>query len=380
MSRIQFGAQLFPYHRPEFNTTLQFEEDLQLAEHLDRLGFDQIWFGEHHSTGWETFAMPELMALAAADRTKHIKVGLGVTSVPYHHPLLLADRIVALDHLTRGRVLWGIGTGSLAQDAHMIGLEARDARRMSEEGAEAISRLLEYGEPVNMKTDWFELRDAALQLRPYSDELDIRVAAMKSPSGPRLAGKFGFGLFQFAAMGDGVLENAWTTWSETAEEHGQTADRSRWSALHHVYLADTEEQAREDLKWGIHGVLENLNSTTPLFPGGMPEDYDELIDALNGFMVIGTPEMAISRIEEILERSGGLGSFIIGNLEGAEPSRVQRSFELFARHVIPHFNGDAAQRRRAAKHTQDYGQNAKELAAAQAQAEADYQASRVSRS
>lgn len=377
MSRLRFGAMIFPYHNPRHNPTLQFEEDLDLVQHLDRCGFEQVWFGEHHSTGWELSASPELMALAAAERTKHIRLGLGVTSIPYHHPFLLADRIVQLDHLTRGRLIWGMGTGSVAQDAWMIGLDTQNLRRMSEEGVEAITALLRCDEPVSRKTDWFEMRDAMLQLRPFSDPIDIRVAAMMSPSGPRLAGKHGLGLFQFGVPGEDALANTWRILQETAEEHGhEEIPRSRWTVNQLVYLAETEEQARKDVRWNLEAVVEGLSNVLPLFDE-KPGSIDELIDHLNaGAMIIGTPEMAIERIEDLQRRSGGVGTYVVGNLEAASPENVQRSYELFAREVVPHFDGQREHRLHATQRAVDFGENATRLRAAQAQAQAEYEATR----
>ena len=100
--RLKFGIFLAPFHPVGQNPTLALERDLQLVEHLDALGFDEAWFGEHHSAGYEIIASPEVFIAAAAQRTKHIRLGTGVSSLPYHHPFMLADRMVLLDHLTRG--------------------------------------------------------------------------------------------------------------------------------------------------------------------------------------------------------------------------------------------------------------------------------------
>lgn len=376
MSNLRFGAMIFPYHNPRHNPTLQFEEDLDLVQHLDRIGFDEVWFGEHHSTGWQSSSTPELMALAAAERTKHIRLGLGVTSIPYHHPFLLADRVLQLDHLTRGRIIWGMGTGSVAQDAWMIGLDTQNLRRMSEEGVEAIMALLRYDGPVSRKTDWFEMRDAVLQLRPYS-ELDIRIAAMISPSGPTLAGRHGLGLFQFGIPGEDALANTWRILQETAAEHGHDEiPRSRWTVNQHVYLAETEEEAREHVRWNLEPVVESLSKVLPLYDE-KPPSFDALVDHLNaGPMLIGTPEMAVERIADIQRRSGGVGTYIVGHLEAATPENVKRSYQLFAREVIPHFNGQREQRLYAEQRTDEFGENTTRLRAAQAKATADYEASR----
>src|SRR3546814_11599505 len=82
---------------------------------------------------------------------------------------MLADRMVLLDHLTRGRVMFGVGPGALPSDAYMMGIEVARQREMMEESLEAILELLAGEKPVNRSTDWFTLRDARLQLRPYSD-------------------------------------------------------------------------------------------------------------------------------------------------------------------------------------------------------------------
>ena len=182
---MRFGIFLAPFHPVGQNPTLALERDLELICHLDRLGFDEAWIGEHHSAGYEIIASPEVFIAVAAERTKHIRLGTGVSSLPYHHPLMLADRMVLLDHLTRGRVMLGAGPGALASDAHQMGIPVEHQRERMEQALDAIMRLLAGDGPVDMETDWFTLRDARLQLRPYSKpHFEVAVAAMVSPSGP----------------------------------------------------------------------------------------------------------------------------------------------------------------------------------------------------
>src|SRR3954451_6520407 len=118
---LRFGISPAPSPEPHRNPTLALERDLELIERLDELGYDEAWIGEHHSAGFEIIASPEVFIAAAAQRTKHIRLGTGVSSLPYHHPLMLADRMVLLDHLTRGRVMLGCGPGALPSDAFMMG-------------------------------------------------------------------------------------------------------------------------------------------------------------------------------------------------------------------------------------------------------------------
>src|ERR1700730_8465022 len=165
--RMRFGLFLAPFHPVGQNPTLALERDLELIQHLDALGFDEVWIGEHHSAGYEIIASPEVFIATAAERTRHIKLGTGVTSLPSHHPLLLADRMVLLDHLTRGRAMLGCGPGQLTSDALMMGIPPDTQRPRMDEALEAIVRLLA-GEVVSMRTDWFTLDEARLALRPSS--------------------------------------------------------------------------------------------------------------------------------------------------------------------------------------------------------------------
>ena len=135
---LGFGIFLAPFHPVGQNPTLALERDLQLIEHLDALGFDEAWIGEHHSAGFEIIASPEVFIAAAAGRTHRIRLGTGVSSLPYHHPFMLADRLVLLDHLTRGRLMIGVGPGALPSDAYMMGIDPVRQRDMMEESLEAI--------------------------------------------------------------------------------------------------------------------------------------------------------------------------------------------------------------------------------------------------
>src|ERR1035437_1841748 len=166
-ARIGFGLFLAPFHAMGESPTLSLERDLELICWVDTLGYDEAWVGEHHSSGWETIASPELFLAVAAERTRHIRLGTGAISLPYHHPLMVADRIVLLDHLTRGRINFGVGPGGHISDALMLGLDPVVLRDRMAESLEVIVRLMTNPEPLSMRSAWFTLVDAVLQLRPY---------------------------------------------------------------------------------------------------------------------------------------------------------------------------------------------------------------------
>jgi limonene 1,2-monooxygenase len=346
---LRFGIFLAPFHEPHRNPTLALERDLELIERLDELGYDEAWIGEHHSAGFEIIASPEVFIAAAAQRTKHIRLGTGVSSLPYHHPLMLADRMVLLDHLTRGRVMLGCGPGALPSDAFMMGIDPQRQREMMEESLEAILALLDGSEPVTRETDWFTLKDARLQLRPYTHpRFEVCVAAQVSPAGPRAAGRFGCGLLSIGATSRGgfdVLGSHWTVMQERAEEFGlPEPDRRQWRLVGPMHLAETEEQARKDVAHGLEdwmGYFQKV-AALPLAPDAT--DLPSMIDAMNGsgMSVIGTPEQAIAQVQRLIDQSGGFGTFLFMANDWADREAMLRSYELFAREVMPHFQGKTA--------------------------------------
>src|SRR5918912_2878574 len=247
MIRKRFGAFMAPFHPPAEHPLLALERDLELLTWLDELAFDEAWIGEHHSAGWEYISSPELFIAFAAERTRHIKLGTGVVSLPYHQPMLVAERLVLLDNLTRGRVLFGVGPGALVTDALMLGVDPTRTRPMMDESLEIIVRLFTETEPITVESDWFTLRDAVLQVRPYTrPHMPLAVASMQSPAGPAVAGKFGAGLLSigvFAGFRGAVdLKAQWQVAAESAAEAGRTVRRDDWRLVLPVHLAESRQE------------------------------------------------------------------------------------------------------------------------------------------
>ena len=341
---LRSGVFLAPYHPDDESPGLQMRRDLELAEQLDDLGYDELWIGEHHSASFESIASPEIFIAAAAERTNRIRLGTGVVSLPYHHPLMVADRIAMLDHLTRGRVMFGVGPGQLPSDAHMMGIDVKDSRRRMNESLEVVIRLLR-GETVTKKTDWFELRDAQCQLGCYSHPMvEMAVAAAVSPSGPRAAGQHGIGILSMAATSDqgfDVLPAHWAVCEELAAEHGKQVDRKNWRLVVPMHLAETREQARADMEYGLLKLVryfeklggEDLASIRTV--DAAIEQWTERGLTLLGRAIIGTPQDAVDRIRALERQSGGFGTILILAHDCASPERTRTSYELFARQVLP---------------------------------------------
>jgi len=341
--RLRFGAFIAPFHPPHENPYLAYRRDVELVEHMDRLGFEEVWIGEHHSAGYELIASPELFIAAVAERTRDIRLGTGVVSLPYHHPLMVADRINQLDHMTRGRVMFGVGPGSLPSDAFMMGIEVQSQRDRMDEAIGVLVPLLS-GETVSHESDWFTLREARLQLRPFTEpHVEIAVASQVSPAGARAAGKHGLSLLSLGATSTGgfnALASNWQICTDKAAEHGRTIDRRNWRLVGPMHIAETKDQAREDVRHGLEDWLRYFREVAAL-PLAPPGGVDAAIDALNasGFAVIGGPEDAAAQLEKCWEQSGGFGVFLFLAHNWASFERTKHSYELFARYVAPRFQG-----------------------------------------
>lgn len=346
---MRFGIFLAPFHPVGQNPTLALERDLDLIVHLDRLGFDEAWFGEHHSAGYEIIASPEVFIATAAERTRHLRLGTGVSSLPYHHPLILADRMVLLDHLTRGRVMFGAGPGALPSDASMMGIDVARQRDMMEEALEAILMLLRGDEPVTYETDWFRLVDARLQLRPFQrPHFEVAVAAQVSPAGPRAAGRFGCSLLSLGATSLGgfdALGYHWGIMEERSAEYGTAVSRDGWRLVGPMHLAETRERAAEEVAFGLPPWVDYFRrvAALPLAPEGV-DDAEGLVEVMNGtgLAVIGTPDDAIAQIRRLLDKSGGFGTYLLMGHDWADTAATLRSYELFARYVMPEFQHTSA--------------------------------------
>ncbi len=364
MDRLRFGTFLAPHHPLGESPTLQFRRDLDLVEHLDRLGYDEFWCGEHHSSGWEMIASPEMFLAAAGERTGTIKLGTGVVSLPYHHPFQVAQRIVQLDHMTRGRAMFGSGPGALPSDARTMGVDPMLLRDRQDEALGVIRRLLSGEDRFSYECEWFTLRDAALQLLPVQRDLPMTVASSISPSGMQLAGKYGIGVLSIASNSTAGLQALPTQWAlaeESAAQHGQQVDRSAWRVLMAWHIAEDKEQARREAVDGLHRWHNEYNVHVLGRPGAVrvesPWDLLEQVAEQGsngaGAAVIGTPDDLVAAVRHLQELTGGFGVVLGFAHDWANHEATMRSWDLVARYVIPELDGTLRPLRASADYVHD---------------------------
>ncbi len=341
---LRTGIFLAPFHPVGQNPTLALERDLELITRLDELGFDEAWIGEHHSAGYEIIASPEVFIATAAERTKNLRLGTGVSSLPYHHPLMLADRMVLLDHLTRGRVMLGCGPGALPSDAYMMGIDTQEQRHMMEESLEAIVALLEGKERVTREAGWFTLRDAELQLRPVlggtRDRSRRTDLARRSPRrGPvRAAASCRSARRRPAASTSSVHTGmSWRNGPPSSAPRSTVASgdssvrctsprpksrRARTSSSAWPSGSTTSSGWRR-YPWRLKArtSTSSTHSTPPASPRSARQTWPS------------------PRSSGLIDQSGGFGTFLFMAHEWADREATLHSYELFARYVAPLFQG-----------------------------------------
>ena len=337
---LKHGVFLPNFHNLDENPTVAIHRDIETVEFLDKLGYDEAWIGEHHSAGIEVVSSPELLIAAIAERTKHIRLGTGVISLPYHNPLTVANRIIQLDHQTRGRIMFGAGPGLLSSDAWMLGIDPRNQRDMMEQSLKAIIRLMR-GEVVTETTDWYTLRDARAHILPYQDPMpEVVVASAVTPSGGRLAGMLDLGMLCVAASegpGFEVLRTNWQAACEIAAENGRQMNRSRLRLVAPFHIRETREQAMADVRFGLEKYIAYMNNNQPRFfvpPGKDPVEW--WIEEQRG--AIGTPDDAVAMIKRLQEKQGEFGVMLNVCFQWVDFEPLKKSFELYQRYVVPHFH------------------------------------------
>jgi len=339
--KLKNGIFLAPFHPVDEDPTLCIQRDLELIDHLDRLGYDEAWIGEHHSAGYEIISSPEVFIAAAAERTKRIMLGSGVISLPYHNPLMAANRVIQLDHQTRGRFMFGVGPGLLPSDAFSMGIDPSTQRDRMVEAIEVILRLFN-GERVTHKSDWFTLVDATLQLRPYTwPHPEVAVASSVTPSGGKLAGKHGFGMLCVAATSEGgydALGINWKVANDVAAENGRKMDPAKLRLVGPVHIAETRQQAYDNVKFGIEKWQNYFGNISGVAGRDAAQSATIEDQVKSGQLVIGTPDDAIAQIRRLQAKQGEFGVFLQLAHNWANFENTKKSYELWQRHVTPVIN------------------------------------------
>jgi alkanesulfonate monooxygenase SsuD/methylene tetrahydromethanopterin reductase-like flavin-dependent oxidoreductase (luciferase family) len=346
---------LFYAHQlPDTPPSDGFEWDLQVARWADEYGLSEAWFSEHFTEGYERWNSPELHIAAVARETSRLKLGTAANLLPYHNPVALAYRLIALDHMTRGRLMVGFGAGAYPTDAQLFRTELPvQNQEMLEEAQELIRRIwANQGEADEFQGKYFGFDipsgDHPLLLgshwRPYQEGGPRVAMAAFSPrsSSIKRAGSRG-DIPLSIAFSDEYLAGHWEVYSEGAEGAGRTPDRRDWRVVRDVIVADTDEEAfelatstplrRQQEEWVIP---QNLEAIKMSLPEGVPAEAVDVQFMAQYAWIVGSVDTVVERLAAEYENCGGFGTLLVYNYDfHAEPTAFQRHLELLGTEVAP---------------------------------------------
>ncbi len=347
-----------PMHPPGANMTETLKSDLDQIVKLDELGYTEAWIGEHFTAQWENIPSPELFIAQAIGVTKNIRLGTGVTCMPNHNPFVLAHRLAQLDHMSEGRLNWGIGTGSFPGDTQVFGYDEDggvDRGAYTREALQTILKIWDNPEPGLYETKWWKFKipepqediGLGLHVKPYQLPHPPIAVAGVSPNSPtlKMAGQFGWIPMSINLAPPSVIKSHWASIEEGALGAGKTPDRSLWRVAREVFIADTTAEARRLVREGTlardferyfiplmtkSGML-SIMKNDPDMP-----DSDVTIEYLmDNVFIVGSADEVTQKLNDLNGELGGFGTLLAMGHEWDPYEAWYESMSVLVKEVLP---------------------------------------------
>ena len=353
---MKLGAFNMPLHPPGYNYTQTLEDDLDTIVYCDQLGFDEYWLGEHFTSEWENIPAPDLVIAQALAMTRSMKLGTGVSCLPNHNPFMLAHRIAQLDHMAKGRFMWGIGSGGFPGDFEVFGYdEPGAAPRIMRDNLEAILGLWGAAEPGSYGSDQFKFKvpepqadiGLSVHVRPYQlPHPPIGLAGVSERSGSlRVAGLRGWIPMSINVVPTHHLVTHWEAVEDGAAAAGRSADRSDWRISRNIFVADTSQEARRgaiegtlgrDFKDYFFKLLPKVGYFDLVKTNPEMADSDVTLEYMaDNIWIVGDPDEVAAKLRTLYEQVGGFGVLLMMVHEWRPQPEWRRSVELLATEVLP---------------------------------------------
>lgn len=353
---MQYGLFMMPMHLPEKSLAQAFDEDIDLLMRADALGYSDAWIGEHFTSAWENIPAPDLLIARVAPQLQHMILGTGVVLLQFHHPVLVANRLAYLDHLTKGRLYFGFGSGGLPTDSKLFGvpMDGR-ARFMTRESVEIMLKLWTEAPPFEYHGDYWHVvavpPDPKSALGVYLKPLQkphppIAVAGTNFESGTlQIAGERGWIPMSSSQMPVEGLVSHWRSVEEGAQRTGRTPDRRQWRVARQIHVAETTAEARRDVLEGVMARAHHDYLYQGMKAGGrlallktdptMPDEAVTPEFLLDRNWIAGDPDTCARKIREVYEKVGGFGHLLMLVYDWEPRQKMLTSLELLAKEVMP---------------------------------------------
>jgi alkanesulfonate monooxygenase SsuD/methylene tetrahydromethanopterin reductase-like flavin-dependent oxidoreductase (luciferase family) len=354
---MQFGLFMMPLHPPERSFAESYERDLAQIVLADRLGYHEVWIGEHLTERWENAPANELLIAQALVKTERIVLATGVTLLALHNPVEVAHRIAMLDHLARGRFYWGIGGGAIPTDLALLGLDGSKPAEVRARSAEALDLILKMWAsegPFTYRGEFFSVtapaldpvKERGLYMKPYQKpHPPIGVAATSlSSAAIRVAGERGWIPMSSSLLAPVYLKTHWDMVEVGAASAGRKPDRRQWRIGRDVFVAETRALARERAlhvlgrNYVRHQYPNRLGTAQMAAAKIDPSMPDEAVDVeymMEHLWIVGDPEECADRIRRLYDTVGGFGMLLAITQDSDDPAWDHRSLQLLIEEVGP---------------------------------------------
>jgi alkanesulfonate monooxygenase SsuD/methylene tetrahydromethanopterin reductase-like flavin-dependent oxidoreductase (luciferase family) len=353
---VEIGLFEMPAHPPERSLFDGAQWDLQMVRWADEYDFDEAWIGEHYFEAWEPCPAPDLLIAQALMQTQRVRLGAGCHLLPCHHPMSLAYRVAFLDHLSKGRLMFGIGAGVGPADMRGFDMDnfPGQSREKMEEAIDIILGLWDPSKPFKFEGKYWNAERVdgeghvhTHHIWPYQKPYPPMAIAGLTPRSPSLmlAGRHGFSPLSFDMNRDGLLQN-WSAVEEGAALAGRTANRKDWRIVRTIVVADTDEEARAVATNGFLarfytefylpsmkkiGALSLMKQDPSMADSDVTPEYLSRTNWL-----CGSPDTVVRGIQELHEGTGGFGTMIMLGMDYSDqPVAWRRSMELMGKVVRP---------------------------------------------
>lgn len=354
---VKLSLFMMPMHNMHRNYPDTLDEDIEAFRLADELGFDEGWCGEHYSSEIEQISSPMMFLAYIASSTRRMKLGTGVIPLAIYHPAQLAAHVALLDHLTKGRLILGIGTGGLGSDFELFGLEGADRQAMMMDSLSMMQRIWASNPPYDVpgkfwnvqlsKMVWPDLGVGVLPktLQQPHPPLAVSVSSPNSNS-IRVAARNNLMPISANFVASWVVKTHWDTYVDELAKLGRKADGQNWRVARSVHVADTDEEAIAfvkqpggaydwyyDYMFQVYARMDAAALLAPV-PGMDPKDITHEM-VRDSFVICGSPDTVAQKLLAFREEVGPFGTLMMTAHDWTERAAMQRSMELLATDVMP---------------------------------------------
>ena len=348
---------MMPVHHRDKDYRTSLAEDTEAIALADRLGFEEAWVGEHHTSSVEPITSPLLFMANLIARTKRIKLATGVICAPQYHPALVAGHAAMFDHLAQGRFVMGIGPGGLPSDFELFGVADADRNAMMIESLDTILEIWSTDPPYDIRGKYWTTKVAdwahddiglGRMVRPLQKpHPPIAISAMSPSSGSmRFAAARGYEAISANFVAGWAVKTHWETYAGECEARGVRPDPSRWRVARSVFVADSDVEAEDFVKDPNGSFAYYYDYLLRIFdragmralavtePGADPGALTsaELVDKL---VVRGSAKSVTERILAFRDEVGPFGHLAMTAHDWTDKRAFVRSMEAMAREVAP---------------------------------------------